>query len=181
MQEVILVETVDEHGRATGELEKLAAHRAPGTLHRAFSLFAFDAEGRMLLQRRAAGKYHSPLLLTNTACGHPFPGEPPAEAARRRAAEELGGPVTGLVELGVVRYHVHDERSGLDEHEYNHVFAGRVDGALLDPDPAEIDELRFVTAAELERLRAREPFTAWFEDVYRTAAPRLAEWGFGAA
>lgn len=180
MQEVILVETVDEHGRATGEMEKLRAHRAPGTLHRAFSLFAFDERDRLLLQRRAASKYHSPMLLTNTACGHPFPGEAPEQAVLRRAGEELGGPVTELRELGIVVYHVHDERTGLDEHEYNHVFAGRVRSSELDPDPAEIDELRFVTPQQFAALRESEPFTAWFDDVFRAAAPLLAERGFRA-
>lgn len=178
--ETILVETVDEEGRAIGSAEKLQVHRDPGVLHRAFSLFAFDDEGRMMLQRRAAGKYHSPLLLTNSTCGHPFPGEPAAEAVARRHQEELGAPVTGLVELGTVRYHVHDASSGLYEHEYNHVFAGRVDPAALAPEPSEVDEVVFVTSEELTRLRAKEPFTAWFDHVWQIALPQLHEWGFSA-
>lgn len=178
--EEILVETVDEQGRATGVGEKLSVHKDPGVLHRAFSLFAFDDAGRLLLQRRAAGKYHSPLLLTNSTCGHPFPGEPVADAVARRAQDELGAPATGLVELGTVQYHVHDKASGLFEREYNHVFAGRVDAAALVPEPSEIDEVVFVTAPELARLRADEPFTAWFDHVWEIAVPRLPEWGFAA-
>ena len=178
--ETILVETVDDHGRALGSAEKLQVHRDPGVLHRAFSLFAFDDEGRMLLQRRAAGKYHSPLLLTNSTCGHPFPGEPASEAVARRHQDELGAPVRGLTELGTVQYHVHDEASGLYEHEYNHVFAGRVDPAALVPEPSEVDEVVFVTAEELARLRTTEPFTAWFDHVFQIALPHLPEWGFSA-
>lgn len=176
----ILVETVDEGGQPTGVAEKISVHRRPGVLHRAFSLFAFDDDGRLLLQRRADVKYHSPLLLTNTVCGHPFPQEPVADAVARRAQDELGGPVTGLTELGIVKYHVHDEASGLDEREYNHVFAGRVDPAALTPDPAEIAELVFVTPAELAELRAAEPFTSWFDHVWQVALPQVADWGFGA-
>ncbi|MGC0250722.1 isopentenyl-diphosphate Delta-isomerase [Pseudactinotalea sp. Z1748] len=179
-QEKILVETVSEDGRATGVAEKLEVHREPGTLHRAFSLFAFDHDGRLLLQRRAAVKYHSPLMLTNSTCGHPFPGELPADAVARRHQDELGAPVTDLVELGTVRYHVHDSASGLYEHEYNHVFAGRVDPASLVPEPGEVDEVVFVTGDDLARLRAAEPFTAWFDHVWQIALPRLAEWGFSA-
>lgn len=178
--ETILVETVSEDGLAIGVAEKLEVHREPGTLHRAFSLFAFDDNGRLLLQRRAAGKYHSPLILTNSTCGHPFPGEPVAEAVARRHQDELGAPVTDLVELGTVRYHVHDTASGLYEHEYNHVFAGRVDPATLVPEPSEVDEVFFVTGDDLARLRAAEPFTTWFDHVWQIALPRLSEWGFSA-
>mgnify|MGYP002724334230 CR=1 FL=1 len=156
--ETILVETVDDQGRAIGSAEKLQVHREPGTLHRAFSLFAFDDEGRLLLQRRAAGKYHSPLLLTNSTCGHPFPGEAPAAGVARRHQDELG----------------------LYEHEYNHVFAGRVDPDALVPEPSEVDEVLFVTAQDLARLRAAEPFTAWFDQVWQLVLPRVAEWGFSA-
>lgn len=176
--EKILVETVSEDGLALGVAEKLEVHREPGILHRAFSLFAFDDDGRMLLQRRAAGKYHSPLLLTNSTCGHPFPDEPVAEAVARRAQDELGAPITGLVELGTVQYHVHDQASGLYEHEYNHVFAGQVAPEALVPEPSEVDEVVFVTPADLARLRSAEPFTAWFDHVFQIALPRLQEWGF---
>ena len=56
-EEVILV---DEQDRECGVSEKLAAHRDGGQLHRAFSVFLFDADGRTLLQQRAAAKYHFP-------------------------------------------------------------------------------------------------------------------------
>ncbi|MGO4758862.1 isopentenyl-diphosphate Delta-isomerase, partial [Streptomyces sp. 2MCAF27] len=82
--EPIMLELVDEDGRTIGTAEKLSAHLAPGRLHRAFSVFLFDDEGRLLLQRRALGKYHSPGVWSNTCCGHPYPGEPPFVAAARR-------------------------------------------------------------------------------------------------
>ena len=54
-EQVVLV---DEDDREVGTGEKLAVHRS-GTLHRAFSIFVFDQEKNLILQRRAAGKYHS--------------------------------------------------------------------------------------------------------------------------
>ena len=80
---------VDESDAEVGEGEKLDVHRK-GALHRAFSVFAFNEAGELLLQRRALGKYHSGGLWTNSACGHPRPGEAVADAARRRLFEELG-------------------------------------------------------------------------------------------
>ena len=88
--EAIMLELVDEDGATIGTAEKLAAHQPPGQLHRAFSVFLFDEQGRLLLQRRALGKYHSPGVWSNTCCGHPYPGEAPFAAAARRTYEELG-------------------------------------------------------------------------------------------
>ena len=78
---------IDEADAALGEGEKLAVHRQ-GTLHRAFSVFAFNVAGELLLQRRALSKYHSGGLWTNTCCGHPRPGRerspaPPAGASSK--------------------------------------------------------------------------------------------------
>jgi isopentenyl-diphosphate delta-isomerase len=67
MQERVIL--VDEHDMEVGTAEKLEAHADP-QLHRAFSIFVFDGAGSMLLQRRAAGKYHSAGLWSNTCCGH---------------------------------------------------------------------------------------------------------------
>ncbi|MEV8154881.1 isopentenyl-diphosphate Delta-isomerase, partial [Streptomyces fradiae] len=109
----IMLELVDEDGTTIGTAEKLSAHRAPGRLHRAFSVFLFDEEGRLLLQRRALGKYHSPGVWSNTCCGHPYPGEAPFTAAARRVSEELGVSPSLMAEAGTVRYNHPDPVSGL--------------------------------------------------------------------
>ncbi|MFC0599293.1 isopentenyl-diphosphate Delta-isomerase [Streptomyces palmae] len=170
----ILLELVDEDGTTIGTAEKLAAHQPPGLLHRAFSVFLFDARGRLLLQRRALGKYHSPGVWSNTCCGHPYPGEPPFVAAARRTGEELGVAPALLREAGTVRYNHPDPASGLVEQEYNHLFAGLV-GAEPRPDPAEVGETAFVTPGELERLCAERPFSAWFHTVLDAARPAIRE------
>lgn len=174
MTEPVLLELVDEEGRTTGTEEKLAAHRAPGRLHRAFSVFLFDGAGRLLLQRRAPGKYHSPGVWSNTCCGHPYPGEPPFLAATRRIVEELGAAPALLREAGTVRYNHPDPASGLVEQEFNHLFAGRV-GAPVDPDPEEVAETVFAGPAELGRMRAAGAFSAWFPTVLDAARPAIRE------
>ncbi|KAK1183239.1 isopentenyl-diphosphate Delta-isomerase [Streptomyces sp. NBS 14/10] len=172
--EPIMLELVDEDGRTIGTAEKLSAHLAPGRLHRAFSVFLFDDEGRLLLQRRALGKYHSPGVWSNTCCGHPYPGEPPFVAAARRTGEELGVAPALLREAGTVRYNHPDPVSGLVEQEYNHLFAGLV-RTEPQPDPQEIDETAFVTPEELTRLLAHNPFSAWFMTVLDAARPVIRE------
>lgn len=73
-----------------------------GLLHRAFSMFIFDEQNRLLLQQRAEEKITFPSLWTNTCCSHPLDvaGErgntlPEAvegvkNAAQRKLFHELG-------------------------------------------------------------------------------------------
>ncbi|MDQ1007038.1 isopentenyl-diphosphate delta-isomerase [Streptomyces sp. V4I23] len=170
----ILLELVDEQGNTIGTAEKLSAHQAPGRLHRAFSVFLFDEHGRLLLQRRALTKYHSPGVWSNTCCGHPYPGEAPFAAAARRTYEELGVSPSLLAEAGTVRYNHPDPASGLVEQEYNHLFVGMVQSALR-PDPEEVGETAFVTPAELTELHGRATFSAWFMTVLDAARPAVRE------
>ncbi|QNP66455.1 isopentenyl-diphosphate Delta-isomerase [Streptomyces genisteinicus] len=170
----ILLELVDEQGNTIGTAEKLAAHQAPGQLHRAFSVFLFDEQGRLLLQRRALGKYHSPGVWSNTCCGHPYPGEAPFTAAARRTFEELGISPSLLAEAGTVRYNHPDPASGLVEQEFNHLFVGMAQAALR-PDPEEVGETVFVTPDELTDLHGRAPFSAWFMTVLDAARPAVRE------
>jgi isopentenyl-diphosphate delta-isomerase len=73
-----------------------------GLLHRAFSVFLFDSNKRLLLQQRATEKITFPDMWTNTCCSHPLgiPGETGSEldaaimgvkrAAQRKLYHELG-------------------------------------------------------------------------------------------
>jgi isopentenyl-diphosphate delta-isomerase len=172
--DAILLELVDENGVTVGTAEKLAAHQPPGQLHRAFSVFLFDERGRLLLQQRALGKYHSPGVWSNTCCGHPYPGEAPFAAAARRTFEELGVSPSLLAEAGTVRYNHPDPASGLVEQEYNHLFVGLVQAAPR-PDPEEVAETVFVTPDELAERHAKDTFSAWFMTVLDAARPAVRE------
>jgi isopentenyl-diphosphate delta-isomerase len=162
--EVILVDATDT---PLGRCEKLAAHRT-GVLHRAFSVFLFDSEGRWLLQRRHPDKYHSGGLWTNTCCSHPQPGQETGEAARIRLLQEMGveTPIRPLFQFF---YQAHFD-NGLIEHELDHVFVGSFDGTPC-PNPAEVCDWRWVESALLMKEMATHPehFTVWF----REAASRV--------
>ena len=80
---------VNENDQQIGLMEKIEAHEK-AVLHRAFSVFIFNKKGELMLQQRAASKYHSPLLWTNTCCSHQRSGESNLEAGRRRLQEEMG-------------------------------------------------------------------------------------------
>lgn len=164
--EVILVDATDT---PVGRCEKLAAHRA-GVLHRAFSVFIFDADGRWLLQRRHPDKYHSGGLWTNTCCSHPQPGQETIDAALLRLRQEMGIDVP-LKPLFQFLYHAQFD-NGLAEHELDHVLVGRFDGAPL-PNPAEVCDWRWVDSATLMKEMATdsERFTVWF----REAAGRVLD------
>jgi isopentenyl-diphosphate delta-isomerase len=160
-EQVILV---DEGDRELGASEKMRAHR-DGALHRAFSIFVFDAQGRLLLQKRAREKYHSGGLWSNTCCGHPRPGEPTPEAARRRLREEMNFECE-LTEVFSFIYRAELDNK-LVEHEYDHVLVGRFDG---EPSPAaaEVEDWRWVGVAELARdLRANpEGYSYWLRAAF---------------
>ena len=152
---------VDEADRPVGLMGKLAAHEA-GRLHRALSVILRDRQGRLLMQRRAAGKYHSGGVWTNTCCSHPRPGEMPAEAARRRLREEMGIDHPALAPLFITTYCA-DVGAGLVEHELVHVFTGVWDGGVA-PDPAEVDEFAWVEPRALRDDMALHPdrYSVWF-------------------
>jgi isopentenyl-diphosphate Delta-isomerase len=156
---------VDEHGNAVGHAPKLAAHQHGGRLHRAFSVFVFNSRGELLLQRRAAGKYHFGGLWTNTCCSHPRWGQATADAAHFRLREEFGFD-TDLREVFSFVYRATDPVSGLTEHEFDHVFVGRFDGTPA-PNPEEIGEWKWVRPDELlADVRAYpESYTPWFKRV----------------
>ena len=80
---------VDEKDNQVGLMPKLEAHQK-GLLHRAFSVFIFNSDYELLLQKRASSKYHSGGLWTNTCCSHPRDGEDIIDAANRRLHEEMG-------------------------------------------------------------------------------------------
>ncbi len=85
-EEVVLVNILDEE---IGTMPKMEAHEK-AMLHRAFSIFVLNDKGEVMLQQRAAHKYHSPLLWTNTCCSHQRQGESNIRAGKRRLEEEMG-------------------------------------------------------------------------------------------
>lgn len=164
-EELVLV---DENDQQIGISSKLDVHRI-GLLHRAFSIFLWNDNGQMLLQRRAATKYHSAGLWANTCCGHPRPYEDIHDAADRRLFEELGMRAH-LTWQGVYSYRA-EMPNALIENELVHFFTGYVHQAAV-PNPDEVDDLRWVTIDQLltDFSASPENYSAWFA-LYITQIP----------
>lgn len=142
-------------------VEKLEVHRR-GLRHMAVSVFVMDGP-RVLLQQRAASKYHSGGLWANTCCTHPRWGEDGAACAVRRLREELG--ITGLTpeSRGTIEYRA-DVPPDLVEHEVVDIFLAEAGPDLpIRPDPDEVQATRWVDLYELNAQVRRHPsrFTAW--------------------
>jgi isopentenyl-diphosphate Delta-isomerase len=166
-QEVILVNEQDE---SIGTMEKMEVHQK-GLLHRAFSIFIFDSNGKMLLHQRAEDKYHGGNLWTNACCSHPYPGEQVEDAAKRRLKEELGF-TTRLHKIFSFTYHARVE-NGLIEHEFDHVFAGEYE-STIHPNPHEVADHTYATMEQikLDLNTHPEKFTSWF----KIAFPKIEKW-----
>lgn len=151
---------VDEDDEAIGTAGKLEAHER-GDLHRAFSVFILNAAGEILLQRRAAVKYHGGGLWSNSCCGHPRPGEATSTAARRRLREEMA--IDCPLEAVFAFTYRAEMPGGLTEHEIDHVFVGSRQGDP-QPDPAEVDAWRWATIEDIRAELAADAsrFTPWF-------------------
>jgi isopentenyl-diphosphate Delta-isomerase len=171
-----IIAAIDDDG-ALYPVEKLDAHRR-GIKHLAISAFVFSGN-RLLVQRRAGGKYHSPGQWANTCCTHPDWQEDPSDCATRRLWEELGLEID-LEPRAVIEY-MADVGQGLTEHERVHVFEGTVEDpdAVIPFDPTEVDKVRWVEIAELQHEARLNPetITPWF----RIYLQRWAELGLSPA
>jgi isopentenyl-diphosphate delta-isomerase len=174
METVILVNTADQ---PVGRMEKFEAHQR-GLLHRAFSVFLFNERGETLLQQRAAGKYHSPLLWTNSCCSHQREGESNLEAATRRLHEELGIDPSQISELKDSFHFIYRAEfdNGLTEHELDHVILGRFDGTVT-LNAEEVEAVRWISMTDLTREMEANPeqFTAWFQIIFREYQSHLPQ------
>ncbi len=166
MDQIILV---NEEDHEIGAADRDDAHRPPGRLHRAFSVFLFDAGGRMLIQKRAATKPRFGNLWSNACCSHPRPGEATEAAAHRRLTEELGIDCPLEYRFSFI-YRAEDAAGGWVEHELDHVFVGRCD-AIGRLDPTEVDEVKWSEVEALVRDVQGNPaaYSPWL----RIALPRV--------
>jgi isopentenyl-diphosphate Delta-isomerase len=164
-----LIITVDDNDRETGVMDKLEVHKK-GILHRAFSLFVVNSDGQLLLQKRAAIKYHSGGLWSNSCCSHGVSGEPLDTTVHVRLYFEMGFDCP-VKKLFTFRYETQFD-NGLVENEIDHVYVGHYNGDP-EPDPNEVDDWGWADIKKLIQDIGNNPerYTYWF----RTALPQFIE------
>lgn len=160
-EEVILVNENDEQ---IGTMPKLEAHEK-AVLHRAFSVFIFNDKNELMLQQRAAHKYHSPLLWTNTCCSHQRVGETNIQAGKRRLMEEMGFVVELEESISFIYKAPFD--NGLTEHEFDHVLIGKYNKKpVVNPD--EVADWKWMPLENVKNDIVDHPeiYTEWFKIIF---------------
>jgi isopentenyl-diphosphate delta-isomerase len=169
MNEFVIL--VDEEDQQIGLMEKIEAHEK-ALLHRAFSVFIFNKKGELMLQQRAASKYHSPLLWTNTCCSHQREGESNVKAGRRRLQEEMGF-VTDIKEVFSFIYKAPFD-NGLTEHEFDHVMIGEYEEAP-NVNTDEAAGYKWMHMEDIKKDMENHPaiYTEWFKIIFNKSYEKL--------
>lgn len=157
-EQLILVDSSDNE---IGAMNKMDVH-LQGLLHRAFSLFIFNNNGELLLQKRAGDKYHSAGLWTNTCCSHPNFGEATEMAVNRRLQEEMGMQCANYFAFSFI-YKTEFE-NGLTEHELDHVYVGYCDNVPVI-NKTEVETYKYISIDNLLQDVEANPnnYTSWFK------------------
>lgn len=167
-EQVVLV---DENDNQIGLMPKMEAHEK-GLLHRAFSVFTFNDKGELLLQQRAADKYHSPLLWTNTCCSHQRNGETTLEAGKRRLQEEMGFS-SELEEVFSFIYKAPFD-NGLTEHELDHVMVGNYnENPIINREEAEAFKWMRLEEVKVDMEKNPTIYTEWFKIIFNEYYSRI--------
>ena len=175
MEEQVIL--VDKNDNQLGLMPKMEAHEK-AVLHRAFSVFIFNKKGELMLQQRAAHKYHSPLLCSNTCCSHQRNGETNLEAGKRRLQEEMGF-VTSLSEVFSFIYKAPFD-NGLTEHELDHVLIGYFDNRpIINKDEAE--DYKWMLLEDVKSDIEKNPsiYTEWFKIIFKESFSKISSYNLG--
>lgn len=159
IENLVLVNKKDE---GVGLAEKLQCHLGKGILHRAFSVYIFNKQNQLLIQKRSKLKLLWPLYWSNTCCSHPREREEMVSAGQRRLKEEMGFSCP-LKIVGKFQYRVAFGGAG-SENEVLTIAAGRYDDKVKI-DPKEVADWRWLDLKNLKKEIKEDPtnFTPWFK------------------
>ncbi|ELT89045.1 hypothetical protein CAPTEDRAFT_150744 [Capitella teleta] len=183
---------IDNNDKRIGSASKKACHAMEninkGMLHRAFSVFLFNSEGKLLLQQRSDAKITFPAHWTNTCCSHPLSTELELDeadavgvrrAAQRKLNHELGIHASQISIddfTYLTRIHYQSENVPHDgiwgEHEIDYILFAQKDVEMA-ANENEVKECRYVSAEELKTFMAEAEstgtlITPWFKLIAET-------------
>jgi isopentenyl-diphosphate delta-isomerase len=153
---------VDKKDNIVDYKTKAKCHEGDGILHRAFSIFIFNDQKQLLLQKRSESKLLWPLYWSNSCCSHPRKSESMGSAATRRLTQEMGIQAA-LQYLYKFEYHARYKNIG-SEWEICSVFIGKSD-ETVHVNRNEISDWKFVNLKILNEELHTTPnkFTPWFK------------------
>jgi len=161
-QQVEWLVLVDDNDKELGLDTRENCHKGMGRRHRAFVVFLFDKDGRMLLQRRSMKKKLWPAYWDVSVTSHVYKGETYEEAGIRRSKQELDVEVKSLERK--LDYTYWAKFGDYSENEFCVLLIGKLEGEPR-PDPDEIMETRYITMDDLaaDMSRSPEQYTPWFK------------------
>ena len=165
-----MVILVNENDEEIGQSDKYQAHiRETAKLHRAFSVFLFDEEGKLCLQQRSQNKLTFPMIWANTCCSHPSPGETILHAAVRRTKFELNIDLNEieLKECNTILYRA-DWGQQWTEWEIDHLVIGKYNNKNIQPNPEEVNSIKWLSENELanELSQNQESYSPWLRYIW---------------
>lgn len=161
-QQVEWLVLVDDEDNELGLDTRENCHKGMGRRHRAFVVFLFDKEGRMLLQRRSTKKKLWPTFWDLSVTSHVYKGETYEAAGIRRAMQELDVKVKSLARK--LDYTYFAKFGDYCENEFCVLLTGDLEGAP-NPNPDEIMETKFMSMDALGKDMVENPdaYTPWFK------------------
>jgi isopentenyl-diphosphate delta-isomerase len=158
-EQIILV---NQHDDQIGRDTKLACHQGEGILHRAFSIFIFNSQGQLLIQKRSDKKLLWPQYWANSCCSHPLDGENIDDAVNRRLSQELN-LTSRLTFIDKFEYRSEYLEIGT-EHELCSIYIG-----LSDKFPGinenEVAEIKYLNVQQVDQLMLDDQVNVapWFK------------------
>ncbi|RZF47560.1 hypothetical protein LSTR_LSTR009096 [Laodelphax striatellus] len=191
MNELCLV--VNENDEVLGHANKRECHLVKPNgdipLHRAFSVFVFNSNNEMLLQKRSLSKVTFPGFVSNACCSHPlyeFDEERVEQdatgvkvAAGRRLNHELGIPRIHTQPDSLhylTRIHYKSVGDGMwGEHEIDYILILHKDLPIV-PNENEVSDVYYVGQKQLDSFlnNLDAPLTPWFASILKSK--KLHHW-----
>jgi len=155
-----IIDVVDECNNIIGKELKSICHKK-GLWHRAASIFVFNKEGRLLIQKRAPNKELLPNCLCSSASGHLEKGDSYEQGAKRELKEELGIGCD-LKSIGKFSMQV-TYLDGRKDREHCEIFICNYDGKF-DLQKEEVSSVEFLSIDKIKEMIAanKDQFTPGF-------------------
>lgn len=209
-KDMLIAVNSDDKIIPNAQMSKKKAHQfnpdqPRGIAHRAFSVFLFNADNKMLLTRRATTKITFPGVWTNTCCSHPLHGQEPNEvddvdvafpsfpgikhAAIRKLNHELGISADDVPHEDfrfLTRFHywaadtvTYGKDAPWGEHEIDYVLFIKCEKEpTVNANEEEVDDHKYVSIVELKDMMYNDDsllWSPWFKGIMERGGFELWE------